>query len=199
MGKGLGHIAELRLFPGMDLIFIHGPPAAGKLTVGKALAALTGYPLFHNHLVVNAVAAVFPFGSGSFVRLRQDFWLEVFELAAREGRSVIFTFAPEGTVPADFLPLTVARVTKAGGCVRFIELTVSEAEQERRIGGEDRVRAQKLTSVELLRRIRQTEPDRPPADLTINTDQTAPSDSAQQIVKAFGLVPLAVAHKPFPD
>src|ERR1700744_3598970 len=58
----------------MDLVFIHGPAAAGKLTVGKALAALTGYPLFHNHLIVDAVAAVFPFGSAAFVRLRQDFW-----------------------------------------------------------------------------------------------------------------------------
>ena len=47
----------------MQLIFIYGQVAAGKLTVARALAARTGLALFHNHLVVDAVAAVFPFGS----------------------------------------------------------------------------------------------------------------------------------------
>lgn len=49
----------------MRLVFIHGPAASGKLTVAKELAALTGYPLFHNHLIVDALLAVFPFGSPS--------------------------------------------------------------------------------------------------------------------------------------
>jgi len=32
----------------MIVIFLHGPPASGKYTVGKALGALLGVPLFHN-------------------------------------------------------------------------------------------------------------------------------------------------------
>lgn len=58
----------------MQLIFLYGPMAAGKLTVARELAARTGFALFHNHLLVDAVAAVFPFGSPSFVRLREQFW-----------------------------------------------------------------------------------------------------------------------------
>ena len=69
----------------MNLIFIHGPAASGKLTTGRALHRLTGYRLFHNHLVVDTLLAVFPFGSEPFVRLREAMWLSVFEAAARGG------------------------------------------------------------------------------------------------------------------
>lgn len=37
----------------MKLVFIYGMPAAGKLTVAKELAGLSGYKLFHNHQVVD--------------------------------------------------------------------------------------------------------------------------------------------------
>jgi tRNA A37 N6-isopentenylltransferase MiaA len=33
----------------MELLFIYGPAAVGKLTIGRELAKLTGYRLFHNH------------------------------------------------------------------------------------------------------------------------------------------------------
>ena len=55
----------------MILVFLYGPVASGKLTIARELAARTGFALFHNHLVVDAVMAVFPFGSESFVRLRE--------------------------------------------------------------------------------------------------------------------------------
>src|SRR3954468_6170352 len=86
----------------MQLIFIYGPAASGKLTVSRKLAALTGTALFHNHLVVDAVSAVFPFGSEPFARLREHFWVQIFAEAAAAGRSLIFTFAPEPSVAADF-------------------------------------------------------------------------------------------------
>src|ERR1700751_4193719 len=47
----------------MRLLFLYGPAASGKLTIARELATLTGFALFHNHLVVDAVAAAFPFGS----------------------------------------------------------------------------------------------------------------------------------------
>jgi hypothetical protein len=37
----------------MKLTFIYGLPATGKLTIAVELAAMTGYKLFHNHLVVD--------------------------------------------------------------------------------------------------------------------------------------------------
>ena len=54
----------------MRLIFVYGMPASGKLTVARELAELTGYKLFHNHLVVDLLLSVFAFGSDGFVELR---------------------------------------------------------------------------------------------------------------------------------
>ena len=51
----------------MELIVLHGPPAVGKLTVGREASALTGFPLFHNHLVVDTVTAGSPSARWSFV------------------------------------------------------------------------------------------------------------------------------------
>ena len=45
------------------LVVIVGPPAVGKMAVGTELSALTGLPLFHNHLSIEAVLPVFDFGS----------------------------------------------------------------------------------------------------------------------------------------
>ena len=58
----------------MKLVFIYGPPAAGKLTIARKVAEKAGLALFHNHLIVDAVGAVFPFGSEHFKRLREKFW-----------------------------------------------------------------------------------------------------------------------------
>jgi len=169
----------------MELIFLYGQVASGKLTVARALAARTGYALFHNHLIVDAVGAVFPFGSDEFVRLREAFWLEVLETAARSGWSLIFTFAPEPTVSLDF-PVRVAKiVAAAGGHTTFVALDVSEEEQERRLVHADRARYGKLQSVELLRQLR---PDfdrctgaMPPPSVTIDTGTVSADEAAAHI------------------
>ena len=134
----------------MHLLFIYGAPACGKLTVGKEVAQQGGYALFHNHLVVDALLAVFPFGSPEFVRLREKFWIETIEAAARSRRSLVFTFCPEPTVDAGFPERLKAVVQQAGGTVSFIRLDVSEEEQERRLVAPSRTGG-KLRRVEVLR------------------------------------------------
>ena len=39
----------------MQLIVLHGPAAAGKLATARALERRVGYPVFHNHLVVDTL------------------------------------------------------------------------------------------------------------------------------------------------
>ena len=58
----------------MKLVLIHGAPAVGKLSVARELAKLTGFRLFHNHLTVDLVSAVFPFGSQPFILARKQVW-----------------------------------------------------------------------------------------------------------------------------
>src|SRR3712207_8152880 len=56
----------------MEMVFVHGPAASGKLTVARELGLLTGLPVFHNHLVVDVLLEVFEFGSPEFVALRRS-------------------------------------------------------------------------------------------------------------------------------
>ncbi len=176
----------------MKLIFIHGPAAAGKLTVGRALQALSGLRLFHNHLVVDALLSTFPFGSEPFVRLREQMWLSVFDEAARHGTSLIFTFAPEPTVAPEFIPRTVEIVTAAGGSVHFVELVCPIDELERRIENPSRAEFMKLRSVETFRKLCETDGwnfPRIPADTVIDTSRKAPADAAREICAACGIDP----------
>lgn len=175
----------------MELIFLHGTAASGKLTTARALEARLGYPVFHNHLVVDALTTVFPFGSEPFVRLREQFWLQVFTDAARTARSLTFTFAPEATVPVGFPRRARASVEAAGGRVCFVRLVVTEQEQERRIGNADRRQFHKLTDLATLRRLRDQGGDveQPPVDLEIDTGTTPPEASAALIADRFQLRP----------
>src|SRR6185295_3619119 len=113
--------------PVMKLIFLHGAPAVGKLSVARELAALTGYRLFHNHLTVDLVSSLFAFGSEPFVNLREQIWLAAFAEAASHGVSLIFTFNPERTVRESFIPETIKVVNDKGGEVVFFELTCTDA------------------------------------------------------------------------
>ena len=175
----------------MKLIFIHGPAASGKLTVGRQLSALTGIALFHNHLVVDALLEKFSFGDPDFVRLREAMWMTVFDTSAQSGRSLIFTFAPEPTVEPGFPGRVVSLVENHGGEVKFVRLTLSVEEQERRIANESRREFRKLTSLELLRSLRAdfdaSDAAMPAPDLVIDTEETDPVTAARRIAAAFGL------------
>ena len=174
----------------MKLVFLHGRAAVGKLTIAKLVAEKTGYGLFHNHLIVDAVLGAFAFGSEPFIRLRHEFWLRTFEEAARADRSLVFTFAPEPSVPDSFVDETIARVTRHGGTVHFVGLECSAEEQERRIENPDRKQFRKLASRATLNQINASDRGRgrvPPCDLTIDTTNTSPEAAAESIIDRFGL------------
>ncbi|QIG51318.1 shikimate kinase [Nordella sp. HKS 07] len=172
----------------MQLVFIYGQPASGKLTVGRALAERTGFAVFHNHLIVDAVGAVFPFGSPEFVRLRESMWLDVMRAAARTGRSLIFTFAPEATVAVDFPQRVRAEIEALGGRVIFVALVLPETEQERRIDTPDRSRFDKMRSLEMLHQYRDvfvsSMARMPEPAITIDTATRTPDEAAAEIVGA---------------
>ena len=175
----------------MELIFIHGPAAVGKLTVARELSRQSGRAVFHNHLVVDALLAVFEFGSQPFVRLRERMWLDVFKEAAQTGTSLIFTFAPDATVNPDFISKTVRIVEECDGKVLFVKLTCAEHELENRVGSESRKEFRKLRSVETMRKsklmARDQFPPLPDSGLSIDTTDKSPSQSASLIGEFFRL------------
>ncbi len=48
----------------MKLLFLHGAPAAGKLTVAKALLQRVPGRLFDNHAAIDLARTLFEFGDG---------------------------------------------------------------------------------------------------------------------------------------
>ena len=62
---------------------IFGPPAIGKMAVGKEVERATGIRLFHNHMTIELVLNFFPFGSPAFSRLVNDFRRNLFKEIAR--------------------------------------------------------------------------------------------------------------------
>jgi hypothetical protein len=170
----------------MRLVFLYGPPAGGKLTVGTEVARRSGYALFHNHLVTDALLAVFRFGSPEFVALREKFWIETIEAAAQSGRSLVFTFCPEPTVAAGFPERVEAVVRQAGGAVTFVRLEVSAEEQERRLVSPSR-KGTKLKRVEVLRAWREdfaaAMAGMPEPALSIDTTATTAEAAANQILQ----------------
>lgn len=178
----------------MKLIFLWGPAAAGKLTVARELARLTGLPVFHNHLVVDALLEKLPFGHPEFIRLRESMWMAGFETAARSRKSMIFTFQPEPTVTPGFAERVVDMVRDAGGEVKFVRLVISREEQEKRLGNESRKEFKKLVSLDLLRDgFEQAEAEMPAADLVIDSEIDDPETAARRIAAAFNLATASTA------
>ena len=75
----------------MHLVFVFGPPAVGKMTVGREICARTGYKLLHNHMTVEPVLDVFPFGSPPFNRLVSEFRGRILEEAVLALDGLVFT------------------------------------------------------------------------------------------------------------
>ena len=176
----------------MKLVFLHGLPGVGKLTVARELAKLTGFRVFHNHLAVDLVLSVFEFGGPPFVELREEIWLAVFSRAAAAGLDgLIFTFAFDRTVRHDFIDNAREVVESSGGEILFVELECSTQELERRIEQPSRQRFGKLSSVEQFRALREAgafvTPGIPAARLTVDTTELPASDAAGLIVSELGL------------
>ena len=169
-----------------QVIFLFGRPGVGKLTVGELLAADTGYRLLHNHAIVDLVTSLFSFGSPPFVALREKLWLATIGACITAKQSgVIMTFAPESTVTDEFIPTLKKRVTARRGVIRFIELRCTDAELETRLTAESREKFGKLRDVKQFRKLHKAgvfdRPKLPPAELTVDTTDKEPVESARLI------------------
>ena len=74
-----------------SLVVLFGPPAVGKTAVGRELAMLTGFKLYHGHMTMDVISEFFAFGSPSFMRLHRLFSMQVLEEAAEQRMSMIVT------------------------------------------------------------------------------------------------------------
>jgi hypothetical protein len=117
------------------LVFIVGPPAVGKMTVGYELAARTGLKLFHNHQTIELVLPFFAFGSPPFCRLVREYRQRLFEeVASSELPGLIFTYVWAFDHPSDEAAVAelAAIFTARGARTVYVELEATQEERLRR-------------------------------------------------------------------
>ncbi|MDO5676729.1 MAG: AAA family ATPase [Propionibacteriaceae bacterium] len=73
------------------LVLLFGPPAVGKMTVGRAMAAEGRFRLFHNHMTIEPLLETFGYGTAPFNTLNGEFRTRVLEEAARHGVDLVFS------------------------------------------------------------------------------------------------------------
>ena len=171
------------------LVYLYGPPAAGKLTVATALAEHTGYRLFHNHLTVNAIAPVFDFGTPAFERLLGLFRQEMFQTAMQVGVDLIFTNNsawphenPRERFSA-YAAKIAALVDAADGRTYFVNVTAPTDVLLDRVGAESRRAHGKIVDPTQLRARLATFDPTPlhPDHLVVDTSVTDPTEAASLI------------------
>ena len=191
---------------GGELLAVFGPPAVGKMTVGRAIAAASDFRLFHNHHTIEPLAEVFGFDHPSFERLKEVWRTQVLEEAAASGLRLVFTFAwpVDDEEDVAIVRRTIAPYVDRGLPVSFVELYADLEDRLVRNVQADRVAAKPSKSDlvwsdahvrEMDLRRMNTDPDRPGhADVLLaehrhlrldNTD-LAPDEVAARVLEWLG-------------
>jgi hypothetical protein len=168
-----------------NLVFLYGPPAVGKLTVARAIAERLPYKILHNHVTIDAVTEVLPFGSDTFWRVVGCFRRDLVAAAADENIDLIYTyvFAPgdEQHVADIVLPYE-----NAGGTVLFVQLLAPREVLLQRVLAESRKQHGKPTDVQTLEQMLDEYDNftaiAAPDSLTIDLAATSARDAADRII-----------------
>jgi hypothetical protein len=176
----------------MKLLFLHGSPAVGKLTVAKALLQLVPGRLMDNHAAIDLALTIFDFGAPGFWELVHDVRRSAMNAAAEHRVPLLVTtFCYAEPEDREQFGQIEAIVQRDGGELLPVFLHCSREEALRRVGNPDRVERRKITSGEYLIR----ELDRydltavpRPDCLKLDTGVNAADVTAQEIVEHFGLV-----------
>lgn len=180
----------------MNLIFLYGPPAVGKLTVARELSEITGYKVFHNHLILNAIRVLFPFGDLHLdpirKRLGRKFRREIFEEAAKANVDVITTFGMAGAKYFDFFEDTISAVESNGGKVLLVQLKTTKEELLKRVESESRKNHEKIHTKEDMKIMFQKHPDMLETfpnrvHITLDTTNVSPKEAADKIIEYYKL------------
>jgi hypothetical protein len=190
----------------MDFIVLFGPPAVGKMTVGAALAARTGYKLFHNHMTIELVLNFFPFGHPQFSLLVGEFRRRIFEeVAISTLPGLIFTYVWALDQPGDKAQIDAycALFRVQGANVFFVELEATLEERLQRNQTPFRLEqkpskrdiassAQRLQEADARHQLNSREGAffYPEHYLKINTTNLSADETATQIMRRFDFRPV---------
>jgi len=133
-------------------VLLYGPPAAGKLTVARALAQEYGLKVLDNHLTADVALRLFDFGTKPFSDLVVDLRVVLAAAAAGAGLDVVSTMVFIGAVDRPRLDRVVRAGMSQGARFSFVQLCPPIEVLERRVTAPSRDSAEKLRNVDGLRR-----------------------------------------------
>lgn len=177
----------------MKLIIIHGPPAAGKLTVANALSQRTFFKVFHNHLTIDCTKPVFDFGTPGFWHINSHLRCEIIAEAARREIDLIHTFCYAVGSDDEYFRQIAGAAEQNGAEVHVVLLNSRDDVRKDRIANESRVRLRKLTDPDSVERQRHEDllfsphPDWSDKTLSIDTSDISPDGAASRIIEHYGL------------
>ncbi|MFH1342457.1 MAG: hypothetical protein ABIL01_14845 [Pseudomonadota bacterium] len=175
----------------MKLLFLHGAPAAGKLTVAKALLQMMPGRLFDNHAAIDLARTLFDFGAPGFWELVHATRYQALDAAAERGVALVvttFCYAEPDDLPQFEKFEEIMR--RHGGELLPVFLHCSREEATRRVGNPDRVERRKMISAASLIReldIYQFTAVPHAGCLTLDTGVRPAEATAREIIGHFGL------------
>ncbi|MBO4485462.1 MAG: GNAT family N-acetyltransferase [Lachnospiraceae bacterium] len=123
----------------MDIIFLIGSGAVGKMTVGQELMKITDFRLFHNHMTIEPVLELYGRRENSLInKLRED----IFEAFLRSDfKGMIFTYmwAFDMQSDWDYIKGVADKFEATGGTAYYVELVADRAVRLERNRTENRL------------------------------------------------------------
>ncbi|WOO79381.1 uncharacterized protein LOC62_02G002905 [Vanrija pseudolonga] len=183
------------------LIVLNGLPAAGKLTLGRALAAESGAILLDNHLLIDPVVAVIPERGAAHYALRRAVAAPIFD-ALRErllaGSSALLTACLSDDdvgsgIMADYVAIAGADIP-----LLWVNAVAPPDVLRARVASEERRRGDKskLTDVAVLETMLHVTLARPPETHNVRAVELDASgsleDSVRRLTKIAGLSTLTL-------
>lgn len=132
----------------MKLVFIYGPPAIGKLTIAKELSKITGFKIFHNHIVNEALDDILENKNSEYFRLSGNLKVKIIESAAKQKlKGLIFTMMHVRNKRQHIFPNRIKRVVeKNKGKVYFVRIDCDDKEIFKRVRKSSRKEFGKFSS-----------------------------------------------------
>jgi tRNA uridine 5-carbamoylmethylation protein Kti12 len=176
----------------MKLIFLYGPPAVGKLTVGLELQKKLDYRLFYNHLIINALAEIFGYDRPERRELVREFRKRIIEEAVKDNIDMIVTAGTSGNGIFEYYEELFDSVKKYGGDLCLVQLAADSETILNRVNNDSRKKYGKFYSKEKLEESIHKYPemfDKYPKinHLTIDTKNVSPIEAADKIIEYYKL------------
>ena len=169
----------------MELVFLHGPPAVGKLTVAQKLGTLIPARVMDNHATIDLALKVFDFGTAEFWDLVYQLRLAMLDAAARSDLPYLITTACYAH-PQD-LPIVEGRedvMLSLAAALKPVHLTCPPTVLAERVVSAERGARGKINTVQGLNAYLARNAFVPlprPGCLVLNTETLSPDQAANEI------------------